>query len=70
MNLEDYDNTELATIRDDLRKMCVSQIVIDYVASCCRQAYAIGQIEGLKEGRAISIAKDQRRMLAATGEEC
>lgn len=70
MSLETYTETELATIREDLRAMCVSQIVIEYVDSCCRQAYAMGQMEGLKEGRAISIAKEQRRMLAASGEEC
>lgn len=70
MSLETYTETELVSIRNDLRAMCVSQDVIEYVEACCRMAYAIGDRDGLKEGRAISIAKDQRRMLAASGEEC
>jgi len=28
------------------------------------------ELDRLKEGRAISIAKEQRRLLAASGEEC
>lgn len=35
-----------------------------------RMAYSIGGLDGLQEGRAISIAKEQRRLLAASGEEC
>lgn len=70
MSLEIYINEDLTEIRDDLRKMCVSHNVIEYVESCCRLAYAIGARDGLKEGRSISIAKDQQRLLAANGEEC
>lgn len=68
MMIENYK--EYQEIRSDLRAVGISINVIEYVESCMKIAYAIGARDGLKEGRSISIAKDQHRLLAATGEEC
>lgn len=68
MMIENYP--EYQDVRRELRAMGVSIGIIEYVESCVKIAYALGARDGLKEGRAISIAKDQKRLLSATGEEC
>lgn len=75
MNLKQYSNTELVQVRDDLRAMCVSENVIDYVLCSLRMAFvmggkdayheAIGTLGGIDKSGHVPVA-----MLAASGEDC
>ncbi len=75
MNLETYSNTELVQVRDDLRAMCVSPHVIDYVLMSLRMAFVMGGKDSFREaigklGGVSNVQSVPAAMLAASGEEC